>query len=91
MENEIKCRWCATPINSPMAEENKQGETILYYACDDDCLKAQKQIDKLDTELKTYERLQIEDDYYGVPMFDNEDDEIELTEDEEPEHPYCVF
>lgn len=81
-----KCRWCGVEINNPIIKEEKTRGFVSYDACEEDCIKAMKIIDKLDTDLKTFNRLKIPEDFYGKPLEsspdeDGEEEEITINKD----------
>ena len=80
------CRWCGSVIYNPIIKEEKTRGFVSYEACDEDCIKAMKTIDKLDRELKTFDRLKIPEDFYGKvletsPDEDGEEEEITIDTD----------
>ena len=106
MEQVNKCRWCETPITTSLLDERKDGSMYLYDACDTDCMKAMKIIDKTDISLNTYSRLRIEPTPYGICLDDGTEqdekerqdlkidinfDDIKLGETDEPENRFDVL
>ena len=97
---ELQCRWCNTPISTPLLVEKKTGEVYQYQACDMDCVKDMDRTDKSDEKLNLYEKLNKPENYYRKELLSDDGDEeeqedyseveltfddIKLGEEEEPE------
>lgn len=63
---ETKCKWCGETIDKSILFREKSGDVYMYPACSKDCIADMRKIDALFKNLKVYESLGKQENYYGT-------------------------